>query len=73
MAGILHCLTRSRISDIPVTIKGRESSPLWFTTSWSELYGKKFTVLEETSEGITVATRKINPETARALLENIIA
>jgi len=63
------------ISDIPVVIKGTQISPFSFRTAWSEHYGKTFAMWQETLQGPgrILATWQINPESARALVENAIA
>jgi hypothetical protein len=66
---------RTGISNIPVVIKGTGISPFSIRTSWSEHYGKTFAVSEVAQQGPgrILATWQINPESARALVENAIA
>jgi hypothetical protein len=71
-AWILHFDPRTGISNIPVVIKGT-GIPFSFRTSWSEHYGKTFAVWEVTPQGRIPATWQINPESARALVEDAIA
>jgi hypothetical protein len=56
-------------------IKGTGISPFSFRTSWSEHYGKTFAAWEVTPQGgkRILSTWQINPESARALVENAIA
>jgi hypothetical protein len=60
---------------MPVVIKGTGISPFSFRTSWSEHYGKTFAVWEVTRQGPgrILVTWQINPESARALIENAVA
>jgi hypothetical protein len=66
---------KTGISHIPVEIGGTGMSPFSFRTSWSEHYGKTFAVWETTPQGAgrILATYPINPESARALVENAVA
>jgi hypothetical protein len=60
------------MSHIPVEIKGTGISPFLFRTSWSEYYGKTFTVRETLLPERIRAEWQINPESVRALVENAV-